>query len=83
MLTKLYNGNPNTREVRRIADILRDGKVVIMPTDTLYAFACCMDQKRAVESIAEKDLPSSAMRTPAALNSGSVSAVIRPFLSSR
>lgn len=53
MLTKLYNGNPNTREVRRIADILRDGKVVILPTDTLYAFACCMDQKRAVESIAQ------------------------------
>ena len=52
MLIKLYNGNPNVREVRRIADALRDGEVVILPTDTLYAFACSMDHKRAVEEIA-------------------------------
>lgn len=53
MLIKLYNGNPNVREVRRIADALRDGEVVILPTDTLYAFACSMDHKRAVEEIAQ------------------------------
>lgn len=53
MLIKLYNGNPNVREVRRVADALRDGEVVILPTDTLYAFACSMDHKRAVEEIAQ------------------------------
>ena len=53
MLIKLYNDNPNVREVRRIADALRDGEVVILPTDTLYAFACSMDHKRAVEEIAQ------------------------------
>ena len=53
MLTKLYDNNPNPREVRRIADLLRDGGVVIVPTDTLYAFACSMEHKRAVEEIAQ------------------------------
>lgn len=52
MLLKLYNGNPNVREVRRVADALRDGEVVIVPTDTLYAFACSMEHKKAVEAIA-------------------------------
>ena len=53
MITKLYNDNPNVREVRRIADMLRDGGVAILPTDTLYAFACSMEHKRAVEEIAQ------------------------------
>lgn len=53
MIIKLYNGNPNVRDVRRIADILRDGGVVILPTDTLYCFACSMEHKKAAESIAQ------------------------------
>ncbi|MBR4738529.1 MAG: threonylcarbamoyl-AMP synthase [Bacteroidales bacterium] len=53
MIVKLYNDNPNVREVRRIADALRDGEVVILPTDTLYAFTCSMEHKRAVEEIAQ------------------------------
>ncbi len=53
MILKLYNGNPNVREVRRVADILREGGVAILPTDTLYCFACSMEHKRAAESIAQ------------------------------
>lgn len=53
MITKLYNGNPNTREVRRVADILRNGGVAILPTDTLYAFCCSMEHKKAAEKIAQ------------------------------
>lgn len=53
MLIKLYNDNPNVRDVRRIADALRNGEVIILPTDTLYAFACSMEHKRAVEEIAQ------------------------------
>ncbi len=53
MLIKLYNDNPNVREVRRVADALRDGEVLILPTDTLYAFVCSMEHKRSVEEIAQ------------------------------
>ena len=53
MITKLYNGNPNPREVRRVADLLRDGGIAILPTDTLYAFCCSMEHKKAAEQIAQ------------------------------
>ncbi len=53
MLIKIYDENPNVREVRRVADALRAGEVVVLPTDTLYTFACSMDHKRAVEQIAQ------------------------------
>lgn len=53
MITKLYNDNPNPRDVRRVADILLDGGIAVLPTDTLYAFACSMEHKRAVETIAQ------------------------------
>lgn len=53
MIIKLYNGNPNVREVRRIADILTAGGTAILPTDTLYAFCCSMEHKKAAEAIAQ------------------------------
>lgn len=52
MIAKLYEDNPNPRDIRRIADILHNGEVVVLPTGTLYAFACGMDHKQAVENIA-------------------------------
>lgn len=53
MLVKLYPDNPNSREVNKIADVLNQGGVVVIPTDTLYAFACSMQFKKAVETIAQ------------------------------
>lgn len=53
MITKLYNDNPNPRDVRRVADLLLNGGIAVLPTDTLYAFACSMEHKRAVETIAQ------------------------------
>lgn len=53
MITKIYTDNPNQREVRRVADLLREGGIVVMPTDTLYAFTCSMEFKRSVETIAQ------------------------------
>ena len=53
MIIKLYNSNPNVRDLRRIADTLRAGGIVILPTDTLYCFACSMEHKKTVETIAQ------------------------------
>jgi len=53
MITKIYTDNPNPREVRRVADLLLQGGIVVLPTDTLYAFACSMEFKRSVEAIAQ------------------------------
>ena len=52
MLVRLYNENPNPREVRKIVDVLRDGGVIIYPTDTVYGLGCDITNQKAVEKIA-------------------------------
>ena len=52
MLLKIYNDNPNYKDVNRVADMLNSGAIVIIPTDTLYAFVCSMAFKKSVETIA-------------------------------
>lgn len=51
MLIKLYNENPNPREVDKIVASLRDGSIIIYPTDTLYGIGCDALNVRAVEKI--------------------------------
>jgi tRNA threonylcarbamoyl adenosine modification protein (Sua5/YciO/YrdC/YwlC family) len=51
MLVKLYPENPNPKEIVRIAGILRNGGLVIYPTDTVYAIGCDALNVRAVEKI--------------------------------
>lgn len=52
MLVKLFNENPNPREVRKIVDILRDGGLIIYPTDTVYGLGCDITNAKAVEKVA-------------------------------
>jgi len=33
---KLYNENPNPREIKQVVDCLRKGGLIIYPTDTVY-----------------------------------------------
>ena len=52
MIKRLYNENPNERDVEAVADILRKGGVIIYPTDTVYGIGCDICNKAAVERIA-------------------------------
>ena len=36
MLIKLFEDNPNRRDILKVVDRLRDGGVIIYPTDTVY-----------------------------------------------
>ena len=51
MLIKIYNDNPHPREIEKVVAILRDGGIVIYPTDTLYGIGCDALNVRAVEQI--------------------------------
>jgi tRNA threonylcarbamoyl adenosine modification protein (Sua5/YciO/YrdC/YwlC family) len=53
MLIKLYDDNPNAAEIRRIVAVVRSGGVIIIPTDTVYAFACDIFNNAGVEFIAK------------------------------
>ena len=53
MLLKLFGENPNPRILQTIVDTLKNGGVIIYPTDSIYAFGCDMNQQKAIERIAK------------------------------
>ena len=53
MLIKIYPENPNQKEIDKVVNILRDGGLVIYPTDTVYAIGCDALNVRAVERICQ------------------------------
>lgn len=52
MLIKLYPENPNPREIKTVVECLRDGGVIIYPTDTVYTIGCDIYKPKAVERVA-------------------------------
>lgn len=52
MLTKIYTENTNLRDVAKVVKVLKDGGLVIYPTDTVYAIGCDAFNVRAVEKYA-------------------------------
>jgi tRNA threonylcarbamoyl adenosine modification protein (Sua5/YciO/YrdC/YwlC family) len=52
MLIKIYNENPNHKYIRRIADLLEGGGIIIYPTDTVYAMGCDIRATKSIEKIA-------------------------------
>ena len=51
MYVKLFEDNPNGRDIRKVVDILKDGGVIIYPTDTIYAMGCDINQVKAVQRV--------------------------------
>ncbi len=49
---KIYNENPNPKEIRRVVEVLRRGGLVIYPTDTVYGLGCDITKTKALERIA-------------------------------
>lgn len=47
----IYNSEASDRQLQEICADLREGKTVIMPTDTLYAIACDALDVKAIEKI--------------------------------
>jgi len=52
MIVKIYADNPNSQDINKVVDSLSNGGIIVIPTDTLYAFACSMEFKKSVEVIA-------------------------------
>lgn len=53
MLIKLFEDNPNRRDIQKVVDSLRDGGVIIYPTDTVYAMGCDINNVKAVQRVAQ------------------------------
>jgi tRNA threonylcarbamoyl adenosine modification protein (Sua5/YciO/YrdC/YwlC family) len=51
MLVTINSQNPQMRLIRRAVEILKDGGIVIYPTDTVYGMGCDLFNKRGIERI--------------------------------
>ena len=49
---KIYEDNPDPKKVDRAVNILRNGGVIIYPTDTVYGLGCDITKTRALEKVA-------------------------------
>lgn len=49
---KIYPENPNEREIAKVVKVLKDGGLVIYPTDTVYGLGCDITNTKALERIA-------------------------------
>lgn len=50
---RIYNENPNEKEIAKVVQILRNGGLVIYPTDTVYGLGCDITNTKALEKIAK------------------------------
>ena len=53
MYMKLFEDNPNARDILKIVDVLKGGGVIIYPTDTIYAIGCDVNQAKAVQRVCQ------------------------------
>jgi tRNA threonylcarbamoyl adenosine modification protein (Sua5/YciO/YrdC/YwlC family) len=51
MLLKIYPQNPQQRLLVQVAECLKDGGIIIYPTDTIYGLGCDIYQPKAIERI--------------------------------
>tara|TARA_B100001029_G_C14840541_1_gene328101 strand:+ start:65 stop:679 length:615 start_codon:yes stop_codon:yes gene_type:complete len=52
MLIKIHPENPNARQIKQVIECLKDGGVIVYPSDTVYGIGCDIFKKKSVERIA-------------------------------
>ena len=51
MLIRIHPENPQSRLIKQVVECLKDGGVIIYPTDTIYGLGCDIMQPKAIERI--------------------------------
>jgi tRNA threonylcarbamoyl adenosine modification protein (Sua5/YciO/YrdC/YwlC family) len=52
MILSVHPNDPAPRHINMIVDLLKNGGVIIFPTDTVYGLGCSIEQPKAVDRIA-------------------------------
>jgi tRNA threonylcarbamoyl adenosine modification protein (Sua5/YciO/YrdC/YwlC family) len=53
MLLQIHPENPQPRLIKQVIECLKDGGVIIFPTDTIYGLGCDIMQHKAIEKICQ------------------------------
>ncbi|MEW5801932.1 MAG: L-threonylcarbamoyladenylate synthase [bacterium] len=51
MIIEIHPKNPQSRLIKQAAQVIRDGNILLFPTDTKYDIGCDLFNKRAVERL--------------------------------
>ena len=51
MLLRIHPDNPDPRQIKKVVDCLKNGGVIIYPTDTVYGIGCDVNNKKAMEKL--------------------------------
>ena len=51
-IIKIYEENPNSKEIDKVVAVLKKGGLIIYPTDTVYGLGCDITNTKALEKIA-------------------------------
>ena len=51
MFVKIHPNNPDPRQIKKVVECLKDGGIIIYPTDTVYGFGCDVNNKKALEKL--------------------------------
>ncbi|MEW6525406.1 MAG: L-threonylcarbamoyladenylate synthase [Spirochaetota bacterium] len=51
MIVLINENNPQKRFIKKAKEILEEGGIIIFPTDTVYAYGCDINDKRAIERL--------------------------------
>ncbi|MCK0110040.1 L-threonylcarbamoyladenylate synthase [Flavobacteriaceae bacterium S0825] len=49
---KIYEDNPNPKEIAKVVAVLKRGGLIIYPTDTVYGLGCDITNNKALERVA-------------------------------
>jgi tRNA threonylcarbamoyl adenosine modification protein (Sua5/YciO/YrdC/YwlC family) len=52
-LLKIYEDNPNEVAIKKVVEVLKNGGLIIYPTDTVYGLGCDITNARALEKVAK------------------------------
>ena len=50
---RIYEENPNAKEIKKVIDVLKAGGLIIYPTDTVYGLGCDINNIKALERVAQ------------------------------
>lgn len=50
---KIYEDNPSEAAIKKVVNVLKNGGLVIYPTDTVYGLGCDITNSRALEKLAK------------------------------
>ncbi len=51
MLLEVHDNNPDMRKIQQAVEVLRNGGLLIYPTDTIYGVGCDIYNKKAIERL--------------------------------